>query len=193
MFEHPRLKIVPFEKQDVLHWLSWLASKMIEHNQIPYVLENMQPEWLGGKKQIRRYNLMCGLVFGLLLGAFLGRFTGLADRFFGRLYGGLGGLLVGLIFGLVMGLIDGLLVGRIDTRGRMIFGLFHKAQGISTIDFVFWRWNNARKSFLSNLIIWPIGVFILVEIVEWIFELFVGRSFGLNVKWIVGLSGLILD
>ena len=47
MFERPeRARIEPFARQDVLHWLSWLARQMIEHNQVPYLLERMQPDWL---------------------------------------------------------------------------------------------------------------------------------------------------
>ena len=46
MFERPRSKSVPFKRQNALHWLSWLSRKMILHNQIPYLPENMQHLWL---------------------------------------------------------------------------------------------------------------------------------------------------
>jgi len=45
MFEW-RSKNVRFKKQDVLHWLSWLACTMVEYNQIPYVIGRMQAKWL---------------------------------------------------------------------------------------------------------------------------------------------------
>jgi hypothetical protein len=45
MFER-RSENATLKKQNVLHWLSWLSRKMIEHNQEPYFIENMQPNWL---------------------------------------------------------------------------------------------------------------------------------------------------
>jgi hypothetical protein len=47
MFErskHSRNEI--FKKQNVLHWLQWLSYKMIEHNQVPFLIERIQPSWL---------------------------------------------------------------------------------------------------------------------------------------------------
>ncbi len=51
MFKRLRKINVPSRKQDVLRWLSWLAGKMIVHNQVPYVLETMQPIWLDKKSR----------------------------------------------------------------------------------------------------------------------------------------------
>jgi hypothetical protein len=70
MFERPRSKNVAFEKQNVLHWLSWLAQEMISHNAVPYLFENMQSWWLAQKQQLW-YKLLCGLT-GILVGSFIG-------------------------------------------------------------------------------------------------------------------------
>ncbi len=71
MFERPRLKNEMFKKQDVFRWLTWLAKKMVENNAVPYLLENMQPNWLNQKKQ-RNYRLFIGLVMGLIIGPIFG-------------------------------------------------------------------------------------------------------------------------
>ncbi len=68
MFERSRSKNTVFGKHDNLHWLSWLASKMVEHNAIPYLLEDMQPNWFGEKKRIWQYKIVSGLIFGLFFG-----------------------------------------------------------------------------------------------------------------------------
>ena len=65
MFERPRTKNVPFKQQDILCWLSWLAGKMIEHNEIPYLLENMQPKWLS-QNDLNKYKITFGIVFLIL-------------------------------------------------------------------------------------------------------------------------------
>lgn len=46
MFERPRSKNALIKKGDVLHWLSWLAQKMVDYHAVPYLFENMQPKWL---------------------------------------------------------------------------------------------------------------------------------------------------
>ena len=92
IFERPRMQNTTYKKQDLLHWLTWLAKMMVEYNQVPYSLENMQPEWLHHKEKLKQYKLCVGLIFGLTLGLIGWRF---------------GGLVIGLFFGLFFGLIFG--------------------------------------------------------------------------------------
>ncbi len=61
-----RSKDVAFEKGKVLHWLSWLAKNMIIHNQIPILIEQIQPAWLD-VKQKGRYRLGIILFEGLMI------------------------------------------------------------------------------------------------------------------------------
>jgi DNA polymerase III delta prime subunit len=76
MFERSRAQNATFEKEDIQQRLSWMARKMIEHNQIPCLFE-MQPAWLD-KKNLMQYKFMCGLV----------------GRFLGGVFGGIGGYLL---------------------------------------------------------------------------------------------------
>jgi hypothetical protein len=88
MFERPRLRKMGFKKQNVLQWLLWLAQKMIEHSQYPYLVENTHPRWLSKNKQ-GLYTIISVLIIGLIGGL-------------------LSGLIVGINFGYIFGLIFGL-------------------------------------------------------------------------------------
>lgn len=98
MFER-RLGNGNFKKQDVLHWLKWVAYKMSKHNEVPFWIENMQPNWLAQKKWEllgSTNGLSFGLIGGLLFGLFLELSTrngsGIAVYFFVLLFGFLGWL-----------------------------------------------------------------------------------------------------
>ena len=54
---------------------------MIEHNEIPYLLENMQPDWLEKENQLRWYMLIFGLINGLIVGMIGGLFLELIGRY----------------------------------------------------------------------------------------------------------------
>jgi DNA polymerase III delta prime subunit len=127
MFENPRSKTTLFQKQDVLHWLSWLASRTVEYNQVPYLIEDMQPQWIGDKKQVLS-KLMTRLIGGLIIGLI----TGL-----------IGWLITGLIAWLLGGLIFGGLNGVLSVWRQSEQGI------ISSVDTLSWNWNNARKGFMN--------------------------------------------
>ncbi len=134
MFERPeRSKNEKFKKQDILRWLSWLAKKMVEHNQDPYLIENMQPKWLGDKEQ-RVYKLSVILLLVLL--------TSL-----------IGGLLMWLPFGSFHGLIAGLTMGLF--MGLII--MTNKQNNIEMVDTLTWNWNKGKKGLLIGLIAGLIG------------------------------------
>lgn len=76
-----------YEPPQVIHWLSWLAQRLVQHDQTTFYLERMQPDWL--QSQRRYYNMEMGLAIGLVFGVAIG-------------------LILGPIFGLVVGLACGL-------------------------------------------------------------------------------------
>jgi DNA polymerase III delta prime subunit len=57
-----RGKSTDYTPEQTKHWLSWLAGRMVEHGQIVFYLEEMQPDWL--KKQRWLYHLLVGMVGG---------------------------------------------------------------------------------------------------------------------------------
>ena len=80
-----------FPKEKIIGWLSWLAGKMREHSQSVFLVEGLQPSWLGTRAKRVAYGtvvaLSLGLIFGLIVGLVLI---------------GLTGLIVGLIVGLTI-------------------------------------------------------------------------------------------
>ena len=80
--------------EDTECYLSWLAHQLNE-NSIPnvFLIERMQPNWLGTKAQSRQYRLVLGLIWGFI---------------WGLIFCLIGELLLGLTFGLVAGLTFGL-------------------------------------------------------------------------------------
>lgn len=100
-----------YRQDQAIHWLGWLARKMVKHNQTTFYLEGLQPTWLP-----KYSRLTSGLFFGLSSGVLLGLGVGL---FFS--------LIFGRTFGLLFGISNGLLFG-------MFFGLFGIFEGMDEID-----------------------------------------------------------
>lgn len=154
MFERLRSNVVSFKKQDVSHWLSWLAKKMIEEDQIPHLVERIQQNWLKNRILVRISILISRLLLGLIFGYAVGKFYSIdVGENLGWVYcfiffiitwiislkqsrpaellrwswqKSLRGLWVGLIVGSVIGLIVGVIFMKLD---------FHKC--VSPINSVF--------------------------------------------------------
>ncbi len=155
MFER-RLEYGIFKKQDVLHWLSWLAHKMIKHNQIPYLLEYMQPNWLRedylrvqyeGMQYFLSIMLITGLGGGLAFGWFFGMLLEMALGPGGR-----------LIFGWFLGIMF----------GSTFMGIAIINEEIFTTDSLSWNWPKARNNMIfilrSGIVLFP-----LLGLIIWLF------------------------
>ncbi|MCP4362761.1 MAG: NACHT domain-containing protein [Chloroflexi bacterium] len=55
-------------------WLAWLARKMDQHNQVLFLLEQIQPSWLPTRRQQRLFILTSRLVDGLSMGVVIWMF-----------------------------------------------------------------------------------------------------------------------
>ena len=98
-----------YTNKQVIHWLVWLAQKMLQQSQIIFLIEKIQPFWLENRKQKQVYRLSLGLMGGLI-GGLMGGLMGV------MIFGLSAGLILGLnngglIFGLSAGLILGLIFG----------------------------------------------------------------------------------
>src|SRR5260370_19225818 len=101
MFRRKGPTSLAFPKAKAIDWLSWLAEKMREHAQSVFLVEGLQPSWLGTRARRGAYGtivalslwlifeLIFGLIFGLIVMHNVGR-----------------GLIVGLGVGLAFGLCD---------------------------------------------------------------------------------------
>jgi hypothetical protein len=135
MFQRKGMASPVFPKEKTVGWLSWLAGKMREHSQSEFLVEGLQPSWLGTRAKWVAYGTVVTLIFGLMGWLYVGLngrrlINGLVLAFCFIIIGGslnhitlvetiswkwnrfwvgtIGGLIVGLIGGLIVGLIGGL-------------------------------------------------------------------------------------
>ncbi len=166
MFEHPHSTKYTFQKQDVTHWLSWLAQKMIENNAVPYSLENMQPRWISLKKR-SFYRLIGGFIITVIC-ALIGGLNG-------RL---IGGLISGISFGLALWLF--VPFEEIEMVDTLIWNWKQGTQGLF-------------KGLIGGLLYGLVSGLIGGLSFGWIYGLIYGFSFGLVANLSFGLSvGMII-
>jgi len=68
MFQRKGLTSLTFPKEKTIGWLSWLARKMREHSQSVFLVEGLQPSWLGSTGQRVAYGAVVALTIGLIFG-----------------------------------------------------------------------------------------------------------------------------
>jgi hypothetical protein len=95
MFQRKGATSLVFPTEKTIGWLSWLAGKMREHSQSVFLVEELQPSWLGTSAQRGAYGTVAALSFGLLVGLVFGLVFGLSTEAVGLFPK----LLVGLVFG----------------------------------------------------------------------------------------------
>lgn len=128
MFEHPsRAQKQLFRKERVLHWISWLAHKMVKKNLANFLPSNLSPNWLNQKTEVSKYRLLAGAVMGLSIGLTL-QFV-IRSSF-------------GLIFGLILWLFF-LMLDDSETKPLIFTGL--------TVGFVVWWITRSFMDWESSL------------------------------------------
>lgn len=99
--EHPRQK-------DAERWLTWLAGIMKDHNEIPFYIDGMQPDWLSSRAQQTGFTVLAAACVVFLIGLsawwvvyravyIFYRTPALVISYYGRTAGHLVGLACGLI------------------------------------------------------------------------------------------------
>jgi MinD-like ATPase involved in chromosome partitioning or flagellar assembly len=84
MFRRKGTTSLAFPKEKIIGWLSWLARKMREHSQSVFLVEGLQPSWLGTTAERVSYGTVVALSLALISGLIAGLTAGLI--------GGIGGL-----------------------------------------------------------------------------------------------------
>ena len=148
MFER-HLKNVAFKKQYVARWLSWLAGKMMKHNQVPYLLENMQADWLNQKR--KKSHLLLNWLFNGTFYALLYTFIYLLifEISISKTFGLQSGMTYGISFGIVFGIFYGL-----------IFALSSYISEIEMPDNITWDWSAAKSGLVSSILLWLVASFV---------------------------------
>lgn len=57
----------PYSKNLTLHWLKFLAQRMIQESQTQFLIERIKPSWLEPGMQRRTYPIASGLIAGLII------------------------------------------------------------------------------------------------------------------------------
>ena len=68
MFQRKGTTSLVFPKEKIIGWLSWLAGKMREHSQSVFLVEGLQPSWLGTRAKRVAYGTVVALSLGLIFG-----------------------------------------------------------------------------------------------------------------------------
>jgi eukaryotic-like serine/threonine-protein kinase len=90
MFKRKATPSLEFPKEKTIGWLSWMAGRMREHSQSGFLVEGLQPSWLGPGTKWVTYGTVVALTLGLIFGLSIGLSAGLTA-----------GLRIGLIAGLI--------------------------------------------------------------------------------------------
>ena len=187
---------IPFKKQKVLHWLSWLASKIVERYHTSFILENLGPIWIHNEIP-KNWNIFLMALIGSVT-----TWIGLESLSFplmivgivyGVIVGIMGGLILDINYGLVIGFIGATMSwltmwlvfrpgqSEFDRLGSEEFSIFDQKGGFSL--------ENASLVFISYGVIFELIVGLIIGS---IYGLIAGLIFGLKVGISVGLvTGLI--
>jgi DNA polymerase III delta prime subunit len=118
MLDRPRTGPRPYSRERTLLWLSWLARGMRQHAESVFLIERLQPDWLGNRVERWVYmagsRLLGGAALGLVLGAILDLSLGLIGGTRVALPAQLADFGNRLLAGLAFGVANGLVAAVID-------------------------------------------------------------------------------
>src|SRR5271165_2988433 len=180
MFQRKGTASHVFPKEKMIGWLSWLAGKMREHSQSVFLVEGLQPRWLGTRAKRGAsgtvvalslalivelpFGLICFYIFGLNENLTVGllifsiAFVGIGLGCWsksplknGVLSGSIGGLLGGLSGELITALLSVLFVGLPATLlGGLTVGSLNH---IALVENISWNWNQFWKRTIPGSIL----------------------------------------
>jgi len=195
MFRHPTHFNKVKQRYSAVHtkrWLTWLAQRLVNESPTVFFIEEMQPNWLQGKKKKKLYLIGSFLIAWLIYLLSILLISGLGIGLITAMYMGLVDLSIALNFGLITGLSFGLITGLITICGKP------KIKTVETLD---WLWGGAttglEQGWIGNLIAGLVGSVLcgMIPIVfsdhELIFGIIVGLIYlfyyGFNTGLIAGL------
>jgi hypothetical protein len=220
VFRRKGTSSLAFSREKTIGWLSWVAGKMREHSQSVFLVEGLQPSWLGTKAKRAAYGtivalslsltfpliygLVCGMICGPRVGLFLGLISGLSI-FLGIRLGCWSGSESPLKNGLNSALIGGLIAAASAcwlTAGWLSVGLNVGLDFGSKVGWIFgmavWLIGGA----ICGLGVSSLNHITLVEAISWKWNQFwkrtipgliVGLSFGSAIGYIVALWSGVSD
>jgi eukaryotic-like serine/threonine-protein kinase len=217
MFQRKGMTSLVFPEEKMIGYLSWLARKMREHSQSVFLVEGLQPSWLGSRAQRGIYGTVVALTLGLIVGLIVGMIVELigvpsVGPMVGPMIGPLSEVIVNLVgvssIGPIVGVIAGLIIfvgvglgcwSRLPLKnliasgsiGLLIPAMSGVLIGAPIRGLIFGLINGLSVGLLSGLGVGSLNRITLVETMRWRWNLFWKRSIPGS---IVGLIfGLIFD
>ncbi len=189
---HGRAMRMKYTPEKTKHWLTWLATRMVQESQTVFLIEKIQPTWLEKKGERLFYRIVTSLASGLILGQILWLIYGLIlGQILGQIYGQILWLIFGQIFRQIEGQIEGQILWLIF--GQILWLIFGQIFGqilwliggeIKTVESLKWSSQEFKKSIKKGLILGLIAALI--------FGLIGGLILGLIAALIGGqMEGLI--
>jgi hypothetical protein len=202
MFQRKGASSLVFPKEKTIDRLSWLAGKMREHSQSVFLVEGLQPSWLGTKARRAAYGNIVALSLGLMVAVSSVLVVGLTEWLSGKSIGlsaaligvvGIDGLsiLLGIALGcwwespLKNGVMSGSIVGSFGgLMGGLIYGLSGGLnEGLS---------NGLIGGAIGGLGLRSLNHITLVETISWKWNQFWKRTIPGLIVGLIGLSaGLV--
>ena len=149
MFNQHRINDHQFNQEKVIHWLNYLARKMIQESQSIFLIEKMQPSWLE-TKQIILYRSGLVVISGII-GSFM---SGLSAFFCCGFRGDPGDGLSWQVFNELYWNLDDALrwMSLISITGGLMSAIFvGSGDGIiEPIEAIKFSWKDLKKSILSR-------------------------------------------
>lgn len=139
---------MPFQKEKVIIWLSWLAKKMTEQSQTVFFVENLQPNWLNSFKDQKEYQRISLLITGFIIGVI-----------FGSTFWSSGGLVIAPILGFIYVLAIGGFnyIGSFNYSGLSIKSAIVSGATIGMIiTMIVWQQDWIGAGLIAGFIAWPI-------------------------------------
>src|SRR6266487_2083279 len=158
-------------REQMMHWLAFLARRMQQYHQMVFYLESMRPSWLGGRYKHFLYRLSIGLLGGLIIGLLDWLVDGLVD-----------GPVDGLIYGSALGLIIGLLLGGVSMTN------FAMSMSLSPNQVI---WQTARRGLRIGLVAGLVAGPLFGSSLGLVLGLLDGLVAGLLFGLVFGLGGFL--
>ncbi|MBD2459647.1 TIR domain-containing protein [Oscillatoria sp. FACHB-1407] len=185
-----------YSRTQVIHYLTWLAQRMVQESRSVFLIEDLQPTWLPNAWVQRMYQMMamglvsliCGISMGLLskisnyaieidlgisIGIIAGPIAGIATSLLPTLQSNWSfGIMAGLVSGLVFGL-TGQVFHSDQPLNMGIFGLICglvllrlNPPHIEPADTVQWSWAKGKQKFIVGLL-WGLTIGGTLLIMRW--------------------------
>lgn len=137
----------PYPNDQTIHWLSWLAQQMQRQSQTVFLIERLQPGWLGSVYQSWVYRLGAALLAGLSVGLGYGLISQMSFGLLNLPYRGIPETMANkFIDGVIVGTVTGLCIS---------VALMLVPTEIKTIETTKWSWRSASQ----GLLLWaPVGL-----------------------------------